>query len=188
LQANTKPSQFQPVPASPPRPYSYSHLAPTRALCQASTLALLAPRGRLSSLTYIIPTHVRSTTHTHNIPQYVASGCTPHITAHMSEVQSRPARGRSSARGGRGGYSARGPRKTNGDGASDSIDTSAEQGELAELKKRYSSQLTTLKELFPDWTDADLVLAVDDADGDLQTTIERISEGKRLLPPCLTPH
>lgn len=95
----------------------------------------------------------------------------------MSEVQSRPARGRSSARGGRGGYGSRGPRKTNGDGASSNIDTSAEQGELGELKKRYQSQLSTLKELFPDWTDADLVLAIEESDGDLQTTIEKISEG-----------
>ncbi|KAH6074219.1 hypothetical protein HBI67_064100 [Parastagonospora nodorum] len=96
----------------------------------------------------------------------------------MSEVQSRPARGRSTARGGRGSYASRGPRKqTNGDGASSTIDTSAEAGELAELKKRYQGQLSMLKELFPDWTDADLVLAIEDSDGDLERTIEKISEG-----------
>ena len=61
------------------------------------------------------------------------------------------------------------------------MDTSADQGELGELKKRYQSQLSTLKELFPDWTDADLVLAIEESDGDLQTTIEKISEGKRPL-------
>ncbi|KAH6616371.1 hypothetical protein C7974DRAFT_43746 [Boeremia exigua] len=96
----------------------------------------------------------------------------------MSEAPSRPARGRTTARGGGrgGGYGSRGARNTNGDGAS-KTDTSAEQGELAELKKRYSSQLTTLKELFPDWSDADLVLAIEEADGDLERTIERISEG-----------
>lgn len=97
----------------------------------------------------------------------------------MSEVQSRPARGRSSARGGRGSYGSRGPRKqTNGDSASSAIDTSADQGELGELKKRYQSQLSMLKELFPDWTDADLVLAIEDSDGDLERTIEKISEGQ----------
>jgi hypothetical protein len=97
----------------------------------------------------------------------------------MSEVQSRPARGRSTARGGRGSYASRGARKqTNGDGASSTIDTSAEAGELAELKKRYQGQLSMLKEVFPDWTDADLVLAIEDSDGDLQRTIEKISEGK----------
>jgi hypothetical protein len=98
----------------------------------------------------------------------------------MSEAPSRPARGRSSARGGgRGAYGSRGPRKTNGDGASSTIDTSADQGELGELKKRYDSQLSTLKEMFPQWTDAELVLAIEESDGDLQTTIEKISEGER---------
>ena len=95
----------------------------------------------------------------------------------MSEAPSRPARGRSSARGGRASYGSRGPRKTNGDSASSTIDTSADHGELGELKKRYNSQLPTLKELFPEWTDADLVLAIEESDGDLQTTIEKISEG-----------
>ncbi|KAH7088281.1 hypothetical protein FB567DRAFT_620625 [Paraphoma chrysanthemicola] len=95
----------------------------------------------------------------------------------MSEVQSRPARGRSTARGGRGSYASRGSRKTNGDGAPSNVDTSAEAGELAELKKRYQGQLSMLKELFPDWTDADLVLAIEDSDGDLERTIEKISEG-----------
>jgi|TARA_R110002003_G_scaffold121_8_gene10707 transposase len=96
----------------------------------------------------------------------------------MSEVQSRPARGRSTARGGRGSYASRGSRKTNGDGAPSNVDTSAEAGELAELKKRYQAQLSMLKELFPDWTDADLVLAIEDSDGDLERTIEKISEGE----------
>lgn len=100
----------------------------------------------------------------------------------MSEVQSRPARGRSSARGGRGGHGARGPRsnkQTNGDHAESSVDTSAEQGELGELKKRYASQLITLKELFPGWNDVELLLAIEESDGDLSTTVEKISEGKR---------
>ena len=110
-----------------------------------------------------------------------------HHTDLMSEAPSRPARGRSSARGGRASYGSRGPRKTNGDSASSNIDTSADQGELGELKKRYQSQLSTLKELFPDWTDADLVLAIEESDGDLQTTIEKISEGKRDPATCPAP-
>jgi hypothetical protein len=106
----------------------------------------------------------------------------------MSEAQSRPARGRTAARGGRGGHGSRGARNTNGDSASSNLDTSAEQGELGELKKRYSSQLTTLKELFPDWTDADLVLAIEEADGDLERTVERISEGEHPPENPLVPH
>jgi len=52
-----------------------------------------------------------------------------------------------------------------------------EQGELGQLKKQYMSQLETLKEFFPDWTDNDLVFALQETDGDLQSTIERITEG-----------
>ncbi|KAF1978621.1 hypothetical protein BU23DRAFT_564195 [Bimuria novae-zelandiae CBS 107.79] len=95
----------------------------------------------------------------------------------MSDVQSRPARGRSTARGSRGGHGSRGPRsnkQTNGDSAAD---TSADQGELGELKKRFASQLSTLKELFPDWADVDLLFALHDSDGDLASTIEKITEG-----------
>ena len=99
----------------------------------------------------------------------------------MSEVQTRPtaSRGRSSARGGRGGYrgSPRAAKQTNGDLKDTAVDTSADQGELGELKKKYSSQLSMLKELFPAWADVDLVLALQESDGDLQTTIERITEG-----------
>jgi hypothetical protein len=110
----------------------------------------------------------------------------------MSEAQSRPARGRSSARGGRGGHGARGPRSNkaaNGDAAS-SLDTSADQGELGELKKRYPNELSTLKEMFPDWADVDLVLALEESDGDLPTTIDKIAEGKnrpQRSPLCAQP-
>ena len=117
----------------------------------------------------------------------------------MSETQARQtqsSRGRSSARGSRGGHggTARGgPRTSNKPTntetkATNDNDMLADQGELGEMKKRYSSQLNTLKELFPDWTEVDLVLALEETDGDLQSTIERISEGKAgslgLLPPC----
>lgn len=108
----------------------------------------------------------------------------------MSDVQSRPARGRSSARGGRGGHASRGPRSNKQTNGSDAIDTSADQGQLGELKKRYSSQLSTLKELFPDWADVDLVLALEESDGDLASTIEKITEGKCsvLRSSCARPY
>ncbi|KAI9793481.1 MAG: hypothetical protein M1835_007200 [Candelina submexicana] len=105
----------------------------------------------------------------------------------MSEVQSRPAapRGRGSARGGRGGYGARGGARggsrsvTNGDKAGHSLMTSndEEEGEIGELKKQYSSKLSTIKEMFPDWTDEDIVFALRETNGDLEDTIERITEG-----------
>ncbi|KAL4866159.1 hypothetical protein BDV12DRAFT_173366 [Aspergillus spectabilis] len=98
----------------------------------------------------------------------------------MSEVQSRPSasRGRGSARGGRAGYSSRGgrggSRSTKPDVSEPAFD---DEGDLGQMKKKYSDTLPLLKELFPDWTDEDLVFALEDADGDLEQAIDRISEG-----------
>lgn len=101
----------------------------------------------------------------------------------MSEVKSRPSvpRGRGSSRG-RGGYSSRGgrggSRQANGHKEEVPADTPFEdQGELGDLKKMYASKLSTIKEMFPDWTDEDLVFALQETNGDLERTIDRISEG-----------
>ncbi|KAK8160633.1 hypothetical protein IWX90DRAFT_273632 [Phyllosticta citrichinensis] len=102
----------------------------------------------------------------------------------MSDVQSRSVatRGRSSARGGRGGYSSRGPRthkQVNGSHKSaSSLDASTEEGELGEMKQQYATQLATIKETFPDWTDLDLLLALQESDGDLNLASEKILEGQ----------
>ncbi len=107
----------------------------------------------------------------------------------MSEVQSRPAapRGRGSARGGRGGFSSRGRggrggHATNGD-KSDTAPTASieDEGEVGQLKKQYGTKVATIKEMFPDWTDEDVVFALQETDGDLETTVDRITDGK-LLP------
>jgi len=104
----------------------------------------------------------------------------------MSEVQSRPSnpRGRGSSRGGgRGGYSSRGgrggSRQINGTKpeVAAEIPTYDDEGEIGQLKKMYASKLSTVKEMFPDWTDEDIVYALQETDGDLESTIERISEG-----------
>lgn len=102
----------------------------------------------------------------------------------MAEVASQPApRGRGSTRSRRGGHNPRGggrsgSRQTNGHAESTGPNVSLDdQGELGLLKKKYMSDLSTLKELFPDWTDDDLVFALQETDGDLQSTIERITEG-----------
>ena len=102
----------------------------------------------------------------------------------MSEVQTRPpARGRGSSRGGRGGLSSRGGRagyrQTNGiKPAEDTSTVFEDEGELGELKKHYASKLSTIKEMFPDWTDEDVVFALQETDGNLESTIDRISEGR----------
>ena len=104
----------------------------------------------------------------------------------MAEVQTRSsaARGRgSSARAGRGGRSSRGAgraatNQSNGEASAAPPSPPLEdQGELGQLKLKYKDQVSTLKELFPDWSDDDLVFALQETDGDLQNTIERITEG-----------
>ena len=47
------------------------------------------------------------------------------------------------------------------------------------MKRQYSSQLLMLKEMFADWTDVDLLFALEETKGDLNSTIERITEGNR---------
>ncbi|KAJ5594858.1 uncharacterized protein N7459_001066 [Penicillium hispanicum] len=98
----------------------------------------------------------------------------------MSEVQSRQsARGRVSARGGRGGHSSRGGRGGSSRSANaDSSDLpSFDEGEIGQMKKKYSNTLPTLRELFSDWKDEDLVFALEDSNGELEEAIERITEG-----------
>jgi len=111
----------------------------------------------------------------------------------MSEVQSRPAapRGRGSARGGRGGFSrgGRGGRShtTNGE----KTDTSAsieDEGEVGQLKKQYGSKVTTIKEMFPEWTDEDVVFALQETNGDLETAVDRITDGKSKSSITITPN
>lgn len=55
------------------------------------------------------------------------------------------------------------------------------QSDFKKLKSKYNSQLSTLKELFTEWTEEDLLFTLQDADGDLELAIDRISEGKRLF-------
>lgn len=69
----------------------------------------------------------------------------------------------------------------NGDSkASADIDTTANEGELGDLKKQYSNELSMLKEMFPGWTDADLLLALEDSRGDVTNTIDHITSGRLL--------
>ncbi|KAF2167870.1 hypothetical protein M409DRAFT_65937 [Zasmidium cellare ATCC 36951] len=102
----------------------------------------------------------------------------------MSETDARtaPARGRSSTRGGRGGIGRGGPRggrKVNGtsNDATTVAESLDEQGEIGEMKKKYLSELSMLKDMFPDWTDTDLVFALEEADGDLPSTVDKITQG-----------
>ena len=112
----------------------------------------------------------------------------------MSEVQSRPAapRGRGSGRGGRGGFASRGSGRsgarpaTNGDSKHDtessSLPTLEDEGEIGRLKKLYGSKVAGIKELFPDWSEVDILFALQETDGDENLASTRILEGKTAAP------
>lgn len=107
----------------------------------------------------------------------------------MSEVQSRPvpSRGRGTGRGGRGGsgfpnrggsrVANRGAAPPNGDSHADAQSSLEDEGEVGELKKKYGSKLSLIKEMFPDWTDLDILYAMQEADGDENLAVSRIAEG-----------
>ena len=109
----------------------------------------------------------------------------------MADVQQRPSapRGRGSGRGGRGGYSSRGgrPRQANGSKSDPNPATSTyeEEGEIGRLKKKYAANLGQIKEMFPDWTDDDIVFALEENGNDVERTVERMSEGKSTSPKKL---
>lgn len=95
-------------------------------------------------------------------------------------MQSRPSapRGRGSYRGGRGGFrGGRGASKNTKSDAENVPPSLEDQGEIGELKMRHGSKVSTVRELFPDWTDEDVVFALEENGGDLESTVERITNG-----------
>lgn len=67
-----------------------------------------------------------------------------------------------------------------------------EPEELKMIRKKHGQKLATIRELFPTWTDEDLLMALNEASGDLELAATRISEGKLdrfIHPPSdFTPH
>lgn len=47
-----------------------------------------------------------------------------------------------------------------------------------DLKGKYSQELDTLRSIFETWTDNDLISVLEEAQGDLELAIGRISEGQ----------
>ncbi|KAF9557835.1 hypothetical protein EC968_007417 [Mortierella alpina] len=52
-----------------------------------------------------------------------------------------------------------------------------EPEDLRQLRREHGNSLLTLKELFADWSEEDLLYAIQDAGGDVELAIVRISEG-----------
>ncbi|KAI1776476.1 hypothetical protein F4818DRAFT_350674 [Hypoxylon cercidicola] len=101
----------------------------------------------------------------------------------MAEVQARSqgpsSRGRGGGRGGRGGFSSRSApnRRTNGDKITIADATPDDDGDVSQLRKQYGEKLDTIKELFPNWSDADILYALKETDGDVEVTATRIADG-----------
>lgn len=101
----------------------------------------------------------------------------------MAEVQARSqapsSRGRGGGRGGRGGFSSRSTpnRRTNGDKITIADATPDDDGDVSQLRKQYGQKLDTIKELFPNWSDADILYALKETDGDVEVTATRIADG-----------
>ncbi|CAK7271959.1 RNAPII degradation factor [Sporothrix epigloea] len=102
-----------------------------------------------------------------------------------SEVQSRPAAsrgGRGATRGGRGGYAGReSTRRSNGDAKNQNNSSSQpspeDEGEIGQLKKLYGAKTALIREMFPDWSEVDILFALRETDGDENLTVTRIAEG-----------
>jgi hypothetical protein len=102
----------------------------------------------------------------------------------MSETTTRSAasRGRGSGRGGRGGFAGRGGRsRPNGDKADKSADDNLgafdDEGDLGELRKQYGDKTSVIREMFPDWSEADVLFALQETNGDQTEAVTRIAEG-----------
>jgi hypothetical protein len=61
--------------------------------------------------------------------------------------------------------------------------SSFEQNDLKKLKSKHSAKLPTLKVLFSEWSDDDLLFVLEEANGDLDLAIDRISEGNNKESP-----
>ncbi|CAJ0922449.1 16147_t:CDS:2 [Entrophospora sp. SA101] len=53
----------------------------------------------------------------------------------------------------------------------------ADTEEVKKLRSLYKDKLATLQEMFEDWTEADLLFTLNEAEGDIELTVSRISDG-----------
>lgn len=102
----------------------------------------------------------------------------------MSEVASRSSasRGRGSGRGGRGGFAGRGGRRPNGDKfdqkTTDAPAAFEDEGDVGELRRLYGDKTSIIREMFPDWSEVDVLFALEETNGNQEEAVTRIAEGK----------
>lgn len=82
----------------------------------------------------------------------------------------------------RGGRRGGGAGKFSKASAGNSVNAAAAQPDDTEevrvLRAKYADKLAMLKELFPDWTDEDLLFALQEAGGEVELAVMRISDGE----------
>lgn len=105
----------------------------------------------------------------------------------MSEATSRSSasRGRGSGRGGRGGFGGRGGRRANGEShqsTEDSLGAFDDDGDLSELRKQYGDKTSAIREMFPDWSEADILFALQETNGDQTEAASKIADGRFFNP------
>jgi hypothetical protein len=48
----------------------------------------------------------------------------------------------------------------------------------SKVKSKYSPEISTLKDIFPEWSEMDLMAVIEEAQGDLALAVSRITEGQ----------
>ncbi|UKZ79645.1 hypothetical protein TrVFT333_007405 [Trichoderma virens FT-333] len=80
------------------------------------------------------------------------------------------------------GFAGRGGRRANGDKtdhktADDNLGTFEDEGEFAELRKQYGDKTSVIREMFPDWSEADVLYALKETNGDETEAVTRMADG-----------
>jgi hypothetical protein len=65
----------------------------------------------------------------------------------------------------------------NSDSHHDTDSALEDEGELGQLKQKFGSKIGLIKEMFPTWSDIDILYALQEADGDENLAVTRIADG-----------
>ncbi|WFC94271.1 RNAPII degradation factor [Malassezia brasiliensis] len=69
------------------------------------------------------------------------------------------------------------PRRRGGQRNRSSANPADDTEQVKLLRSKYTHQLSVIQELFPDWSDEDLLFALQESNGDVELAVGRISEG-----------
>lgn len=111
--------------------------------------------------------------HTH--PHHTTS----HITLTHAQMSATTASVPSGPR--RGGYRGRGGRNAGAAPANAAAPQADDTQEVRALRSKYGDKLGFLREMFAEWTDEDLLFALQDAGGEIELAVGRISEGESVV-------